>query len=338
MSLSPPRERNNGDRTYLFYWCYQCNRTARIASDNPAQIICPRCLGQFLQEIDTTRPRALTEMITGDPFPELRLLEALSLLLDPPLRGQTNNHGVGRGNEAETEAAGNRDRRWWRRRGHSRERWEAEADDEVPRRWRDNELGEREGWRFGAQGRNWIIMRPATTARPPQSDDRRPAGFNLRDYFRGPGLDELIEELTQNDRPGPPPAPDSAINAMPTVKITPKHLTSESYCPVCKEEYKVGEEVRELPCNHIYHSDCIVPWLQIHNSCPVCRHEVPVPSEDECNENHEEEGRRVRCIRLRQLASLWPFRPRYRRINPQDHLVPVPVHVHVPPHSHRGEP
>ncbi|RVW17697.1 hypothetical protein CK203_071763 [Vitis vinifera] len=121
MSLSPPRERNNGDRTYQFYWCYQCNRSVRIASDNPSQIICPRCLGQFLQEIDTTRPRAFNEIITWDPFPEARLLEALSLVLDPPLRGL--NNGVGRGDEAETEAARNRGRRWLRRRSHSREHW-----------------------------------------------------------------------------------------------------------------------------------------------------------------------------------------------------------------------
>ncbi|RVX22478.1 hypothetical protein CK203_012560 [Vitis vinifera] len=277
MSLSPPRERNNGDRTYQFYWCYQCNRSVRIASDNPSQIICPRCLGQFLQEIDTTRPRAFNEIITWDPFPEARLLEALSLVLDPPLRGL--NNGVGRGDEAETEAARNRGRRWLRRRSHSREHWEAEADTGVPGRRRNNELGGRLGWPFGnglgAQGRTWIVLRP--TGPPgqngpfPQSENMRPPRFELRDFFSGPGLNELIEELTQNDRPGPPPAPDSAINAMPT----------------------------------------------LHNSCPVCRHEVPVPS-DESDESHEGEDRRVRCMRLRQLASLWPFRSRYRRINPQD--------------------
>lgn len=33
-------------------------------------------------------------------------------------------------------------------------------------------------------------------------------------------------------------------------------------CPVCKEDYSIDERVRQLPCNHLFHNDCIVPWLE----------------------------------------------------------------------------
>lgn len=31
---------------------------------------------------------------------------------------------------------------------------------------------------------------------------------------------------------------------------------------MCKEDYTVGENVRQLPCNHLFHDGCIVPWLE----------------------------------------------------------------------------
>jgi E3 ubiquitin-protein ligase AIP2 len=45
----------------------------------------------------------------------------------------------------------------------------------------------------------------------------------------------------------------------------------------CREELAVGDEVQLMPCNehHVYHPPCLAPWLQQHNSCPVCRHELP---------------------------------------------------------------
>uniref|UniRef100_J3L8B4 RING-type domain-containing protein n=1 Tax=Oryza brachyantha TaxID=4533 RepID=J3L8B4_ORYBR len=34
-----------------------------------------------------------------------------------------------------------------------------------------------------------------------------------------------------------------------------------------------------MPCGHIYHHACILPWLALRSSCPVCRHQMPTDTE-----------------------------------------------------------
>ncbi|KAF5199249.1 E3 ubiquitin-protein ligase rzf1 [Thalictrum thalictroides] len=308
MSLSPPRVRNSGIRNYRLYWCQNCLRTVRIGTSNPFQIVCPRCFGEFIYEVNVARPR-LSEYLTTDvnESPEARLLEALSLFLDPPSRRHQNHEFNGR---------------YW---------WEPEMRPmpAVPR-------PQRRGW-------PWVVLQP--TDEPARPTNGSPA-TDPRNFFAGPGFNQLIEELTQNDRPGPPPAPNSAIDGMPMVKITSQHLNNDSICPVCKDEFELGSVAREMPCKHIYHSDCIVPWLQMHNSCPVCRLELQEPiastenvhssrgsnqpvgffSNDDDDDQHSEVDRVIRNRRRwrwNRLSSLWPFRGRwrYRHIGTRDNNV-----------------
>ena len=45
-------------------------------------------------------------------------------------------------------------------------------------------------------------------------------------------------------------------------------------CGICLSNLEVNEKVTQLPrCIHIYHVECIVPWLKINNTCPNCRTE-----------------------------------------------------------------
>ncbi|KAK8558848.1 hypothetical protein V6N13_098472 [Hibiscus sabdariffa] len=116
---------------------------------------------------------------------------------------------------------------------------------------------------------------------PSESGFRLPA--NLGDYLIGPRLEQLIQQLAENDpnRYGTPPASKSAIEALPTEKIAKNNLNSEFHqCAVFMDEFEEGTEAKEMPCKHLYHKDRILPWLELHNSCPVCRHELPTVDPD----------------------------------------------------------
>ncbi|CAO3630092.1 unnamed protein product [Cunninghamella blakesleeana] len=48
----------------------------------------------------------------------------------------------------------------------------------------------------------------------------------------------------------------------------------EITCVICLELYKEGQKVRQLPCEHEYHCDCIDPWLKNKSGeCPLCKYD-----------------------------------------------------------------
>ncbi|XP_038907201.1 E3 ubiquitin-protein ligase RING1-like [Benincasa hispida] len=118
---------------------------------------------------------------------------------------------------------------------------------------------------------------------------------NVGDYFIGPGLEQLIQLLADNDpnRYGTPPASKSAIEKLPTVTVTEDLLNSEmNQCAVCIDEFEKGIKVKQMPCKHVFHDYCILPWLELHNSCPVCRFELPT---DDADYENRTRGNRVQA-------------------------------------------
>ncbi|XP_059649102.1 E3 ubiquitin-protein ligase BIG BROTHER isoform X2 [Cornus florida] len=45
-------------------------------------------------------------------------------------------------------------------------------------------------------------------------------------------------------------------------------------CVICLMRYKRGDSQINLPCKHIYHTECGTKWLSINKTCPVCNTEV----------------------------------------------------------------
>ncbi|CAI9089159.1 OLC1v1023670C1 [Oldenlandia corymbosa var. corymbosa] len=42
-------------------------------------------------------------------------------------------------------------------------------------------------------------------------------------------------------------------------------------CAICLEDFEPKELVTVTPCNHMFHEECIVPWVKNQGQCPVCR-------------------------------------------------------------------
>lgn len=57
-------------------------------------------------------------------------------------------------------------------------------------------------------------------------------------------------------------------------------------CLVCQETFVDEDKLFKLPCKHLFHIDCILPWIEKHNTCPSCRYELPTD-----NFGHENQRR-----------------------------------------------
>ncbi|XP_045139758.1 E3 ubiquitin-protein ligase RNF181 isoform X2 [Echinops telfairi] len=57
----------------------------------------------------------------------------------------------------------------------------------------------------------------------------------------------------------PPPAAKDVVENLPRTII--RGARAELKCPVCLLEFEEEETAIEMPCHHLFHSNCILPWL-----------------------------------------------------------------------------
>ena len=57
----------------------------------------------------------------------------------------------------------------------------------------------------------------------------------------------------------------------PVTQSTQQQMDDGHECAICLLNYSVGEMVRQLPCQHLFHAECLSPWLRDHVACPMCR-------------------------------------------------------------------
>ena len=52
---------------------------------------------------------------------------------------------------------------------------------------------------------------------------------------------------------------------------------SQSDCSFCLEEFKSGEEIMKIVCEHVFHNTCFGNWVRLDRTvyrCPVCSRRI----------------------------------------------------------------
>ena len=118
------------------------------------------------------------------------------------------------------------------------------------------------------------------------------SNFNLAQLAQAMGT-QMHEEVKN------PPASKQAVSKLPIFKINHQHCKKDANgkeelpnCAICFSNIALGEPGQLLPCGHMFHPPCIKPWLNEHNTCPICRYELPTddPYYEERRRQTQNEG------------------------------------------------
>ncbi|XP_006818872.1 E3 ubiquitin-protein ligase RNF115-like [Saccoglossus kowalevskii] len=289
-----------------------CHRCTREISPKLPDYVCPRCDSGFIEELSEDISEDSPNNSEQDPAAQFAELWSRAFLETFAAPGSTAGSGSSSNNVAAEDSSSS---------SSSSSSGENQDNRETERVERERER-ERRQRAFPGPGTRISFRRSSSRNDRARAIDvilqqllgglggaavfqAGPAGFpiagniqqmfnlhgNPADYAWGAGgLDSIITQLLNNlEGTGPPPAEKDKIQALPTVKITKDDIDHHLDCSVCKEDFKIEEEVRKLPCLHIFHHDCIVPWLELHNTCPVCRKGID-GEDNNTKTNHRSEG------------------------------------------------
>ncbi|TMW55943.1 hypothetical protein Poli38472_008591 [Pythium oligandrum] len=95
--------------------------------------------------------------------------------------------------------------------------------------------------------------------------------------MRGVAKDRLDQmEVTKYRKPSKEDAGEAASPTSAPQGDGEDLQNNEDVCPICLIEFEEDEDVRNLPCKHIFHVACIDEWLKRNTTCPMCKNNLDV--------------------------------------------------------------
>jgi len=110
-----------------------------------------------------------------------------------------------------------------------------------------------------------VLRRPGNHAAPFGGMARSSHVHSLDDPLAGErALQEAIEQSKKAH----------LMSELPRESFHPERHKGLVECELCLMEYETGDELMRLPCLHLFHSNCVSPWLHKSYTCPVCQTDV----------------------------------------------------------------
>jgi len=133
-----------------------------------------------------------------------------------------------------------------------------------------------------------IVYRPLTEARSDANEETAGGvsqASNLEEVdilvSSGSADDEVVARQPQSPLERPTCVSESLRGPDEEQSMEANFETNFTTCSICIDEFEAGERLRILPrCKHVFHTQCILPWLtERQGCCPLCKTSVIDPEE-----------------------------------------------------------
>uniref|UniRef100_A0A915DYJ5 RING-type E3 ubiquitin transferase n=1 Tax=Ditylenchus dipsaci TaxID=166011 RepID=A0A915DYJ5_9BILA len=220
------------------YFCYECNNRIQVVRVNNAPI-CADCRGGFVEEIENT-PSGSNENQNA-VFEEVAMQQRLN---------DITQRYLGQRMQEEFEA-----------RATAVRRSQVQPISVLIARQREVIVNRR------------LTLPPAVRHVPDTQNEE------FRRVFNGNMLEQdvislLINLLNNAETEEPAHIKPEDIMRLPMTEVSKEQVDDETQCVTCMNTLSLREKVAILDCSHIFHKNCIEPWLRQHDTCPICREVV----------------------------------------------------------------
>ena len=110
---------------------------------------------------------------------------------------------------------------------------------------------------------------------------------NANNNFEQQQFEHIVNMLQQNSDVPSKPTSNTVLMRLEIAEVTDEF--KDESCSICLSKFEKGEKLTKLTCDHLFHfndsknldkeGNCLATWLKDHNTCPVCRKELPTEGE-----------------------------------------------------------